>query len=96
MVGPLLVFCAVVAMILLVYVELGSRLSPIVKAWGSIIAVFVAGQFAMAAFRRKVALLSKTHGLVCPYCGSALGFRYATLKRTGKCGACGRTVVSDA
>jgi len=49
--------------------------------------VFV--QISVALFRRAVRRLSDAHRLVCASCKAVLGFHYATLKRTGKCGACG-------
>ncbi len=96
MLVPLVAFCALTALIVLGYTALGSRWPSTYKAAGAMIAVFAAGQLAMAAFRRNVASLSRVHGLICPSCSAALGFNYATLKRTGTCGVCGAKVVGEA
>jgi ribosomal protein S27AE len=46
---------------------------------------------------RKVLLrCSHEHNLICPRCGVALGFYYATLKKTGTCGKCGEIICATA
>jgi hypothetical protein len=59
------------------------------KAIFLFLCVLVLVQFPMSYFRSAVRRLSAAHGLICPSCGAALGFHYATLKRTGKCSICG-------
>lgn len=95
MLVPVVAFCALTALIVLGYNALGTRWPSTYKAVGAMIAVFAAAQVAMAAFRRNVATLSRVHGLICPSCGAALGFKYATLKRTGNCGVCRAKVVGE-
>jgi len=96
MLRPLLIFCVLAALIVSVYFALVSRWPSNYWAWGAMVATVLAAQLPMAAFRRTVVLLSKAHSLTCPACGTALGFRYATLKRTGNCGVCGAKVVGEA
>jgi hypothetical protein len=89
---PVLAMSIVVAgLVALAYSHFGARLpgADRTKAIVGFLCVIALVQIPMSYFRRAVRRLSAAHGLVCPSCGAALGFRYATLKRTGKCSTCG-------
>ena len=93
MLGPALIYCALVALIVVATLAFASRWPSNYWAWGAMGATYFAIFLPMGAFRRNVTLLSRAHGLICSACGAALGFKYATLKRTGRCGVCGAKVV---
>jgi hypothetical protein len=95
MLVPMLVFFAMVATLVFFFETYGSRWPSTYRAWVAIVAAFVLSQLMMFLLRRNITTLSRTHGLVCPSCGAAMGFRYSTLRRTGKCGACGASVLSE-
>jgi hypothetical protein len=92
----LLIYCAVAAGLFLSYLKLSNQIPAPYKTWVTLalwVVVFLLIQVVMVYFRRNVRRLSTERGLICPSCGAALGFSYATLKRTGKCRACGAQVV---
>jgi hypothetical protein len=93
---PLSIFVLFAVALLAAGFMLQSRWQSRYFGWGAVAAIFVAAQLTLARFRRNVALLSKVHELTCPGCGAALGLRYATLKRTGRCGTCGAEIASEA
>lgn len=93
------IYVAVMGGLFLLYVEFAAQLAPPYKTWAGLallLAVILAAQVVMVYFRRSVRRLSAARGLICPSCGAALGFGYATLKRTGTCRACGARVVDVA
>jgi hypothetical protein len=96
MLVPLAVFMASVFGLLLLYETLGARWASAYKTAVAIAVMLLLVQIPRTAFLRNVTRLSKSHGLICPSCGIALGLSYATLKRTGKCGQCGTQVVGEA
>jgi hypothetical protein len=90
------IYVAVMGGLFLSYVEFGDQVPPPYKTWvglALILAAFLSTQVVMIYFRRNVRRLSIERGLICPSCSAALGSNYATLKRTGKCRACGEQVV---
>jgi len=93
------IYVAVMGGLFLLYVEFVDRIPPPYKTGfglALILAVFLLAQVVMIYFRRNVRRLSAERALTCPSCSAALGFSYATLKRTGKCRACGAQVVGAA
>jgi hypothetical protein len=94
---PVLVVCGVVmigAAILLA--QFWGRWTSPYKQWVLLAALIALVQLPLRTFFRNVRLLSAAHGLICPSCNVPLGMKYATLKRTGKCGKCGAQIVDAA
>ena len=92
----LAIYCVTVVGFFLLYVKFSNQLPSSYKTWTALalfVFVFLLAQVPMMYFRRNVRRLSTERGLICPSCSTALGFSYATLKRTGKCRACGAQVV---